>query len=115
MAIFSFHFAFNIVNAEKVICTDDIAFPDWHKGPEIECDADTNVKHPITPCKSIGNCVLTVKNCNPEGTTITRMLTSLTEPNSAKRIISPGNITHLILWVQKWKFKKKANPRGKRN
>ena len=115
MAKFSFLFAFKIGNAEKIICTKDIEFPDSHKGPEIECNADTIVKYPIIPCKSLENCVLTVKNCNPAGTTITKMLTSLTEPNSDKRLITPGNITHLVLWVQKWKFKKKANQTGKSN
>ena len=115
METFSFLFTFKIGIAEKVICTKDIEFPDSHKGPEIECDADTIVKYPIIPCKSPDDCLLTVKNCNPAGTTITKMLTSLTEPNSAKRLISPGNITHLVLWVQKWKFEQNANQTGETN
>ena len=67
------------------------------------------------PSDSSTQYVLTIKNCNPAGTTITNLLLSLIKANSTQPLILKDNVTHIILYAQKWRFNDNLKNEGNAN
>ena len=103
---------FDLVTSE--ICTDDLKLPEierrTNKNYKIDCELKANQPYAMIPwkkCKDTEKCLLSnegairIDNCMPdENTTIANMLRSFVRPDN-KTIISPDNLTHLIIGAHK--------------